>query len=75
MFGVQFESHRLGAAADGKGGGHGAAKRKRGFGDSMDTEAVQTTLEAMRIQVRLPVRILWFYFPCVVGALALLGWG
>ncbi|CAM9971251.1 unnamed protein product, partial [Ectocarpus sp. 12 AP-2014] len=52
LFGVQFESHRLGGAADGKGGGHGAAKRKRGFGESMDTEAVQTTLEAMRIQVR-----------------------
>ncbi|CAM9194204.1 unnamed protein product [Ectocarpus sp. 13 AM-2016] len=50
LFGVQFESQRLGGAADGKGSGHGAAKRKRGFGESMDTEAVQTTLEAMRIQ-------------------------
>ncbi|CAM9122690.1 unnamed protein product, partial [Ectocarpus sp. 6 AP-2014] len=50
LFGVQFESHRPGGTADGKGGGHGAAKRKRGFGESMDTEAVQTTLEAMRIQ-------------------------
>lgn len=57
LFGVQFEAHRLGGAAEGKGGGHGAAKRKRGFGDSMDTEAVQTTLEAMRIQVCLSAGI------------------
>ncbi|CAM9886098.1 unnamed protein product [Pylaiella littoralis] len=52
LFGVQFESHRHGAGG-GKGGGPGVAqKRKRGFGESMDTEAaaVQTTLEAMRIQ-------------------------
>lgn len=52
MFGVQFESQRQGPGDGGNGGGPGAAqKRKRGCGDGMDTEAVQTTLEAMRIQV------------------------
>lgn len=53
LFGVQFESHRRGDGGSCGAGGAGATqKRKRGCGDSMDTEAVQTTLEAMRIQVR-----------------------
>lgn len=69
MFSVQFESHRNGAG-DGKGGGPGAAqKRKRGFGESMDTEAaaVQTTLEAMRIQVRWLGNFAFFVF-VIAGA-------
>lgn len=50
---MQFESHGHGGGGAAKCGGPGAPqKRKRGCGDTMDTEAVQTTLEAMRIQVR-----------------------
>lgn len=54
MFGVQFESQRqgLGDGGGNRGGPGAAQKRKRGCVDGMDTEAVQTTLEAMRIQVR-----------------------
>ncbi len=49
---MQFESHRQGGGGSCGAGGPGATqKRKRGCGDNMDTEAVQTTLEAMRIQV------------------------
>lgn len=48
LFGVQFEPHTQGGDV-GMGGAGSVAKRKRGEG--MDTEAVQTTLQAMRIQV------------------------
>lgn len=52
MFGVQFEPHTPGSGRRREDAGT-APKRKRGEG--MDTEAVQSTLQAMRIQVYMSV--------------------
>lgn len=56
LFGVHFEPHTQGSG----GGRGGAAKRKRGEG--MDTDAVQSTLQAMRIQVTLGLSVLAYTF-------------
>lgn len=62
LFGVEFEAHGHGAG----GSRGGAAQKRKRPAEGMDTDAVQTTLEAMRIQVGMsPTRGVWLcYISC-----------